>query len=655
MTFKLVLNDFFFALFPNLKGSTDEQIIGYIEEYYRYGAHKPRVQLMNGELTVEIDIPTILSQKDDFRKVVNLCEKVRYDEAVPLLKNLIEKNPTNSEYHRVMGQILFDRNEIDESMDYLISALRWDNRNKSALTMMGNLLFRKKNDSDSAMKYYNQVLELNPDDYIVLNNIAVNYYQLGDNQKAKEYFEKVLTINPEYPNSMLGLSLVEESESNLYSSFDYCQKALQNDKKRELYQNILKQLFSVSKKIVMEKDRESIYQKYIDKLQYEGGKTIKTQIDDSISTIAKLEIAENYSRDFHLIKFKDSQPAYEHLIFHELVHLDLIIEARNNGNNQVFLSSPKNEDIFRKNIGTTISKLKTMGISDKNIEGYSNSMFQGLNSLIYNTPVDLFIEYYLFQRYPKLRPYQLLSLNNLILQGKNAVTDKKIIDISPKDILSKTKIYNLVSALQFKDLYGIDYISDFNPTKTELKTANEFYDEFLEYKEDRQSGEEYELVQHWADDLGLNIYFELRDEKSYRNPNDDLDKLIQDIEDDPYGLDTEDSLMEMEMAEFLLNEDNNDLNMSVVMYMTSALEFFRNKNTENVKEIAIEIALQGRLGYNPDGEYRLHSIPNKVFGGYQILSYYYVSWALAIPEMLYKLELPYDREYKLAQKLSKLE
>ncbi len=102
------------------------------------------------------------------------------------------------------------------------------------------------------------------------------------------------------------------------------------------------------------------------------------------------------------------------------------------------------------------------------------------------------------------------------IQGENSVTDKKIIEISPKDILSITKVYNIVSALQFRDLYGIDYIADFNPSKTELKTALEFYDEYLEYKDDRKPAEEYELVQNWADDLQLSQYFELVDELSYR-------------------------------------------------------------------------------------------------------------------------------------------
>ena len=38
----------------------------------------------------------------------------------------------------------------------------------------------------------------------------------------------------------------------------------------------------------------------------------------------------------------------------------------------------------------------------------------------------------------------------------------------------------------------------------------------------------------------------------------------------------------------------------------------------------------------------------KKITGYQAIAYYYVSWAIGIPEMLDKLQMPFDKEYKLA-------
>ena len=59
--------------------------------------------------------------------------------------------------------------------------------------------------------------------------------------------------------------------------------------------------------------------------------------------------------------------------------------------------------------------------------------------------------------------------------------------------------------------------------------------------------------------------------------------------------------------------------------------------------------MQGTQGYRPDkADYRISSISGKTFSGYHILAYYYISWAIAVPDMLSQLQLPYDEEYKLA-------
>jgi len=52
-------------------------------------------------------------------------------------------------------------------------------------------------------------------------------------------------------------------------------------------------------------------------------------------------------------------------------------------------------------------------------------------------------------------------------------------------------------------------------------------------------------------------------------------------------------------------------------------------------------------------QFALHS-QNKTFTGYQALAYYYLSWAIAIPEMLAHLQMPFDKEYELANQMTKL-
>lgn len=554
-----------------------------------------------------------------------------------------------------MGQILSDEGDQDEAINCLIDALRWDSKNGWALLMMGNIFAKFKNDVPTAMKYYDQAIIVNPNDNISLNNIGANLMQQGKLTEAKKYFGEVLKVNDQYPNTHFALGMIAEMEADLNAAFSSTIRAIKLNGNRDiLYQNSIKQALELSKKLIVNDTGKKINKEYKHKLEFEGERIIDIIHDEGIPTAAKFEFAENYDRESHIIRYKSSYPADEHLIMHELVHLDFVIDARKVDTNQLFISNQHHKATFIKGLDQTIKKFNKLGISDKAISDYCSSLFEGMNRQIFNTPIDLFIEQFLYNKYSELRPYQFISLFTILQESLKAVTDKKIVDLSPKDILSKSKVYNLVSAIQFKELFGIDLIKNFNATSIELKLAIGFYEEFLQYKDDKGPAEEYELVLHWAEDLKLDIIFELVNEQEYRTKRTNIDNLLSSIENDPYDLNSKDPYKQREMEKFQKSQQSIGSNMAIVLFMVDALQFFEGKSQEEIKAIAFDIAMQGTQGYSPDKDnYRISAISGKTFSGYHILAYYYVSWALAIPEMLSKLQLPYDDEYALAIKMFK--
>jgi len=70
---------------------------------------------------------------------VAACEAGEFPKARTLLQDLVDRRPAHSEYHRLLGQVCAELGEPDAAIDHLIDALRWDPKNKHALTMMGNL------------------------------------------------------------------------------------------------------------------------------------------------------------------------------------------------------------------------------------------------------------------------------------------------------------------------------------------------------------------------------------------------------------------------------------------------------------------------------------------------------------------------------------
>ncbi|MEX2369767.1 MAG: hypothetical protein WD578_02085, partial [Bacteroidales bacterium] len=294
-------------------------------------------------------------------------------------------------------------------------------------------------------------------------------------------------------------------------------------------------------------------------------------------------------------------------------------------------------------------KLKKGGIPEAKVNNLMEMFFSGVNGQILNTPIDLFIEDRIYNRFKHLRPLQFMSLYTITKQGIEANTRPDIIKITPTKVLSASITYNLVSAMHFRDLFGVDFIADHKPKKSEVDKAAELYKEFQDYRHDKDPGEEYNLVQFWAEDLNVDGYFELVDEnKSSKS----ADSVLNDIEKDPYGLDEDDPSKERKMKQFIETHGDKDTNMAVAMHMVIALEYFAGMPQEDVKKIAMEIAQVGITGIDPkkDG-YKIPSIKGSSFSGYKTLAYYYVSWAIAIPEMLPQLQMPFDREYELAKEI----
>jgi tetratricopeptide (TPR) repeat protein len=649
------IDNFLYTIFPSVIQGDQQSLLNAIQDFYTYGPYKPKVTIDNDFVSIEIDTPTILAQDLDYQKVIAFCEKGKYADAKPILKKLIEKNPAISEYHRIMGQILSDEGDQEEAINCLIDALRWDSKNGWALLMMGNIFAKFKDDVPTAMKYYDQALIANPKDNITINNIGANLMQQGKLEEAKKYFYEALKINDQYANTHFALGMIAEMEADLQSAFYSTIQAIKLNKSKDvLYQNSVRQAFEISKKIIATDSGKNIFREYRHKLEFDGDRKIDIIQDEEIPTAAKFEFAENYDRETHIVKYKPSYPAVEHLIMHELVHLDFVIEARKGELNQLFISTQNHKTEFIKGLEPTIKKFNKMGISEKSIADYCSNLFEGMNRQIFNTPIDLFIEDFLYNEFAELRPFQFISLYNMLQEGLKAVTDKKIVELSPKDIISKSKVYNLVNAIQFKELFGFDFIKDFNATPIELKLATDFHEEYLQYKDDKEPAEEYELVLHWAEDLKLDKNFELVNEHDYRTKRTDIDNLLSSIEKDPYDLESKDPYKQREMDKFQKSQEQIGINMAVAMFMVDALQFFEGKPQEEIKQIAFEIATQGTQGYRPDKDnYRINSIKDKTFSGYHILAYYYVSWSLAIPEMVSQLNLPYEAEYKMALTMHK--
>lgn len=651
MTIAFSKDPYFLSLFYLEKNASDSTILTTVQQAFEGLGVETTVQVEGEAITVEV-VGSTVDRSGSVDRVATLASKGKFDQALQLIEKELKQHPTLSELYRMRGQILSEQGDQEGGINSLIDALRFDPENKWALIMMGNIFAREQGDIDTGLVYFEKALEVDPNDNIALNNIGAMMLEAGKPERGFELFNQALAIDPTYPNTYLGLSLGYQRQQDFEKSFSWAIQGLKKGSPNgQVGSALTKQAFQTAQVLVGRNDGMRTVLGFVAELEEKSGKEIRIEETSDIPFTAKLEVAENYDRDYHFVRYKPNAPAVAHLVMHELMHLELILEARSTNENELFITSRKHELAFKSRLGKYMKTLKKKGFGTESVNGVISQLFSGLNAQIYNTPIDQFIEQRIYDRFKTLRPHQFLSLMTLTKEAIDAVTRKEIVELSDPWILDRSKTYNVINTLGLKRHYGVDLIKQLKATQAQIRTAKKLFTEFEDYLKDKKPAEEYDLVNNWADTLGMLPYFDLLKESEYRAQKADPIHLPE-----PDLITTSSvskSKRDQDEKQFLESHGNKDINMAVVMFMVGALKRFRAMRPEQVKRVAFQIAQIGVNGISPEKDgYHVPLIPGSNFSGYQMLAHYYVSWALEVPEMLDQIGMPFEKEYATAQQMA---
>lgn len=558
---------------------------------------------------------------------------------------------------------------IDKAIDIDIEALRCNPKNIWALILMGNLYSKYKDNYEIGRTYYDSVLKYSPDNFIAINNVAALMMENEDYESAIPLFEKSLEGDKKYANAYYGLAVCYYNQRENQKAFDTalkgCLLADIRSENPQVMDELHKIMLASAHAVVESTNYMNVVLGIKDEIEMKYNQKIEIEEDDTLDLSAKLEYGPTHHRDYHLIKYNPKKPFMEHLAIHEMMHLQMNLEADKVNNNKVIISNNDNVIAFRTKYAAWIKKLvnrfehsKAMNLVEQIHRGY---MLQ-----VMNCPLDLFVEKRMYDKYPIVRAIQLLSLMEQETYNIKAIKGSENSKFVPLDIVQNSKVMNIVTSMHFEHLFGLRFYQEYKPTRAQFDQAKDFYDEFLAY-DDYKPGEEYDLVEYFMDSLHAERFMSILPLSDYFDDSFDRmekTKAMRDAalgEDAPVGGNSFDGLTEEQKKNqddfYAQNKDGEDpmKTMMMSMYMLGALEYFDGMDKMEIKKIAFEIAMIGTTGISPDKKsgYKVPSIPEKDFGGYQLLAYYYVSWALAIPEMLASLGLPFDTAWATAQEMWK--
>ena len=591
------------------------------------------------------------------QQALDLCNKNEFGKALSIMEELVKTNPQESEAWRVLAQLHWTyKHEPDKAYDELIEALRLEPKNIWALVLMGNLLTKEMKDVEHAKQYYEKVLEYHPNNAIAINNIGGTYLEAKDYENALTYLEKALKIDDTYANSYYGLGYCYYKLGRLEDSFNIChQGALKSADRPEnpaLREELIKLFLTVAKDLSKETNYMKVWLGIKDELEQVDHVNIRFEEDKSINVLAKLEYAPLHAADEHVIRYNPDKDYIDHLFIHEMMHLKMDQQASKAKRGVAVVSSNETRAAFKKRYLKFMKSVHSH-IAAPELEKVMAGLADGLGLQLMNCPLDLFVEHMIYRDYKVVRPIQLLSLLHMEESNINSVKQAATNGFFPKEIVYANKVMNIATSMHFKDIYGINLIGQYNPTKKEYEHAKDLYEEFKAYLDTFKPGDEFEMIEYFTQSFNMDDLVEFVDENSVTSSMKADLSFSGDLKDL-----AKDALSEEEAdaanASFALNhQDGADATetMMMSMYMLGAMEYFDKIQIQDVHRIALEIAMVGVRGIHPEGKYRINSLPDKEFGGYQFLAWYYVSWARAIPQKLDSLGLPFSKAYEGAIKI----
>ena len=378
---------------------------------------------------------------------------------------------------------------------------------------LGNC-YKKLDDINKAIENYKEAINLNPKYALSYNNLGAVYAERGEFRKAEKYLIKALELEPNNSQTLFGLGLLYRKKEELEKAKKYLIKAKKNtDKSNPLIKNIDNELNKINKKDTENRTNKTPIEnedlkKIIELSKDISGKGFKYTINNDMNQYAGIKIARK-NDDHHIIYYqKGHTEILQHLIAHECGHLVRIYSAEEEDRVVPATTRETLTNAYR-DIKDDI-KSKYNNLSEDRLGKFIKSIYEGLVRQVTNMPVDIMIEKWIYNNYPKLHENQLKSIE------KQADDAYKILNYNEKEFPKKIYFCTNVMNYVFLRLVGMSinekFLSPFYNTKyvspgKELAkiTENEYDDSYLG---------DIEMINKWAKYLDIDGWFEWRDFES---------------------------------------------------------------------------------------------------------------------------------------------
>jgi len=554
----------------------------------------------------------------------------QYEKAIGILKRALELQPSLHKARRDLAMAYVETGDVDNATNHLIEVLRLDPGDAWSWVVLANLYIREKSDKETGEKFLRKALEIAPNDAWALNSLASVTFERGRTDEAISLFEHAIQSNPEFANAYYGEAIVydrlEQPDKSLATLERLFARAKMQDARSKPVYDGARQLFGKLQVDLAQRNESETFkliQNYKAEMEKLSGYPIRIQEETFESKIgATIQMAWKHNRDFHLVKIRASYPPplVTHLESHELTHLKLESEAREAGKNLFFATTAKTRDTAIRSFAGDIRKWEKAGYSEQKITGLTLTLANGLCEFLFNCPLDMLIERHLRDMFKPLQPAQFLSVRLMAHEAWQTSSKPEVRQLTPRKIFQASLALNGAYALFLDDLFrgASEFAAPYRQEES-FGLSQKLWQHWQRRAKNLGPGDEYRLVDEFADMIGLRDWYEWRPDPGRHEA-------------------TAEPLKEGTTNPALLTVKQP----AAVFYFLDAFKRFDAMTPEQVRTVAFEIALLGRKGLDyaaPDEKYELRAMPDRKFSGLHLMCLMFAGFKRVAPEQDVEMDL----------------
>lgn len=584
---------------------------------------------VDGEI-VTIELPE--AAQVDAAEAVRLCERAgkragegNYRKAVDIYTRALELDPGLLRARRDLAMACVELGEFDQAKDHLVEVLRLDPKDVWSWVVLANHYSKHENDFATAEKFYKRALDIKPNDAWALNGLGALKMERGQPQDALKCFDAAIAAQPKFANAHYAKAMILQSQGELLAAVTalktlFREAETQDARSAPVFQAARQLVVEVENQLAI-KTQPDVF-KHVENYRAEvetlSGFPVRVSAEaTSDGTTGVAQLAWKHGREYHVIKHTPTAPPVaQHLVAHELTHIRLESLARRESKNKFFALTAASRETAIRSIAGDIRRLEKDGYPPASIEQVTLQLVEGTCRFLFNCSLDVIIEHYLRERIPDLRHAQFVSLGKMADEAARSTMNPEVRKLTPRKILEATTALNGAYAI---------LLDEFNERATNFAAVYQKQDTFgLSQKladhwrtRHRQlgPGDEYNLVDEFADMLGLRGWYEWKPDTGAPV------SAGATTNEKPEGTTNPELLKEKHPA--------------AVWYLLSALERYDKMPVEKVREIAFEVAQLGRNGLSytdAEKKYRLDSLPGEEFSGLQLMCLMFAGFKRIAPD-----------------------